>query len=125
MENLIFDHTEDTPQVIFGGTNGECVIEGRSLPEDAVSFYQPIIIWLKKFIESPVSSMVFSIKLDYFNTSSAKQITKMMLTLQEISEKKEVKIKWYYYIDDSDIKSSGARFIKLINVDIELIPYYD
>lgn len=125
MENLILNHTEDTPNVIFNITTAEYMIEGRSLPEDAVSFYQPLIIWLKKFTETSVESMVLNIKLDYFNTSSAKQITKLMLTLQELSEHKDIKIKWHYYIDDIDIRSSGARFMKLITVDIELVPYYD
>lgn len=125
MEKLIFNQTEDTPQVIFDISTGEYVLEGRSLPEDAVSFFQPLIIWLKKFESSPANEMVFHFKLDYFNTASAKQITKIMLILQELSKKKEIKIKWHFFIDDVDIRSSGARFMKLIKIDIELVPYYD
>lgn len=125
MEKLVFNQTEDTPHVIFDVNVGEYIIEGRSLPEDAVSFFQPLIIWLKKFDNSPTNEMIFHFKLDYYNTASAKQITKLMLVLQELSETKNIKIKWHFFIDDSDIRSSGARFMKLIKTDIELVPYYD
>ncbi len=125
MEKLVLDKTEDTPQVIFDVESGEFRIEGRSLPENAVAFYIPLIEWLDDFGNSPVNDMVFIFKLDYFNTASAKQITKLMLTLQGLSDKKSIKIKWHYFIDDIDIKSSGARFAKLIKADIELVSYTD
>jgi hypothetical protein len=125
MENLVLNETEDTPSVILDIDNKEYVIEGRSLPEDAMSFYLPIINWLKEFKKTDVDNMVFNFKLDYFNTASAKQVSKLMLTLQDLSEKKDVKIKWHFFIEDTDIRSSGARFMKLISTDIELVPYYD
>jgi len=125
MENLILNETEDTPHVVLDIDNNEYAIEGRSLPEDAMSFYSPIINWLKEFKTIDASSMVFNFKLDYFNTASAKQVSKLMLTLQDISEKKDVKIKWHFFIEDTDIRASGARYMKLIKTDIELVPYYD
>ena len=125
MEKMILESTEDTPHVILNGEDGKCIIEGMSLPEDAMSFYLPIIIWLKKFGNSSVNNITFDFKLDYYNTASAKQITKLMLTLQQLSKTKTTKINWHFYIDDIDIKSSGARFKKLIKTDIELMPYYD
>ncbi len=125
MEKLILNPTEDTPKVVFDFENGIYRISGRSLPENAVAFYLPLIDWLKEFGNSSQTSMVFHFKLDYFNTASAKQITKLLLILQEIAESKNVLIKWHYYSEDYDIKSSGARFAKLIKAKIELEPYED
>jgi hypothetical protein len=125
MNKLILNPTEDTPKIVLDTDNNEYLIEGRSLPENAVSFYTPIFEWLKNFRDSQINNLTLNIKLDYFNTASAKQITKILMILQGLSEEKNIKINWYYYIEDTDIKSSGARFAKLIDVDIELIPYED
>jgi len=125
MEKMLLNATEDTPEVVLDSEKNEYRIEGRSLPENAVSFYIPIIDWLNTFGESPLDNIIFHFKLDYFNTASAKQITKVLLVLQSLSSIKNVKIKWHYYVEDFDIKSSGARFAKLIKADIELVPYED
>lgn len=125
MENIILNSTEDTPNVVFDYNKGEYLISGRSLPENAVAFYLPLIEWLRKFNSSSKSDILFNFKLEYFNTASAKQITKLLLALQAISLNKKVLIKWYYFVDDIDIKSSGERFAKLIKADIDLVPYED
>lgn len=123
MENLNLQHTEDTPEVILNSSDGICIIQGRSLPENAVAFYLPIIDWLNNYNDKVSKAINFDFKLDYFNTASAKQITKVMLTLQKIAQTNVVKIRWHYLTEDADIKSSGMRFAKLINADIELVAY--
>jgi hypothetical protein len=125
MEKLYFDHTEDTPKVLLDADNKVFSIEGRSLPENAVEFYLPILNWLNDYSKIPNASIIFKFKLEYFNTASAKQITKLLILLQQISEKIAVKIDWHYYREDADIMASGIRFAKLINAKIELIPYDD
>jgi len=123
MDKLILNQTEDTPEVIFDAENSVFKISGRSLPENAVAFYIPLLEWLNKFGYSSNKDMIFNFKLEYFNTASAKQITKVLLELQKLAEIKNVIVKWYYFSEDYDIKSSGARFAKLIKANIELIPY--
>lgn len=125
MEKLFIDHTEDTPQVILDIENKNFSITGRSLPENAVAFYIPIIDWLKQLNKEVIPSFVFNIKLDYFNTASAKQITKLLLTLQNLSQTMDIVINWHYLEEDTDIMSSGMRFSKLINANIKLIPYQE
>lgn len=125
MENILLDPTEDTPKVIFDFDSNQYSITGRSLPENAVAFYLPLIEWLRKFNSSEKTEIEFNFKLEYFNTASAKQITKVLLALQAISLNKKVLVNWYYFVDDTDIKSSGERFAKLIKADIKLIAYED
>ncbi len=125
MEKLFLDHTEDTPKVLLDADNRLFSIEGRSLPENAVEFYIPILNWLHDYSKIPNASIIFNFKLEYFNTASAKQITKLLILLQQISEKISVKINWHYYREDADIMASGNRFAKLIKAKIELIPYDD
>jgi hypothetical protein len=123
MERYFVDNTEDTPRVELDKINGILSISGRSLPENAVAFYEPIFDWLKNYQEEPNVNTVFDFKFDYFNTASAKQITKILLFLQILSENHPVIVKWHYYKEDIDIQSSGARFAKLIKAPIELISY--
>ncbi len=125
MEKLFFDHTEDSPKVLLDADNKLFSIEGRSLPENAVEFYIPLLNWLKEYGQMPGASIIFNFKLEYFNTASAKQITKLLILLQQLSETIKVKINWHYYREDSDIMASGMRFAKLIKANIELIPYED
>jgi hypothetical protein len=77
MENLFLQPTEDTPEVVFDIENGHYSISGRSLPENAVLFYIPLLEWMNNFASSSEKTMVIHFKLDYFNTASAKQINNL------------------------------------------------
>jgi hypothetical protein len=123
MERYYIAETEDTPRVELDKDTSIFYISGRSLPENAVAFYSPVFDWLKEYIESSNSQTTFNFKFDYFNTASAKQITKILLLLQTLAEKNQVKVKWHYLKEDFDILASGARFAKLIKVPIELVAY--
>ena len=125
MEKLFIDHTEDTPRVELNQEENIYEISGKSLPENAVAFYLPIITWLKEYNKNHSEAIIFDIRLDYFNTASAKQITKLLLVLQDLSENIDIKVRWFYLEEDTDILSSGLRFSRLIKVKIELIALPD
>lgn len=125
MESLIIKNTDDTPYVELNHNEKVFIIKGKSLPEEAVNFYTPINKWLtdyKKYNKKK-SDIVFDFRLDYFNTSSAKQITKILLILQDLDENNSVKIRWFYFKDDDDMQSSGLRFSRLIKLNFELISF--
>ncbi|NOZ45296.1 MAG: DUF1987 domain-containing protein [Chlorobi bacterium] len=121
MDALIIDSTEDTPQVILDPKENNFILSERSLPENAIEFYKPIFEWLNKYKNDPNKLTTFNFKLDYFNTASAKQITKILLFLENLAINHEVKVLWSYQKDDLDMKSSGTRFAKLIKVKIDLV----
>ena len=58
--------TEDTPNLVLDIENNVFEISGRSLPEDVVSFYKPVLDWLDEFEENPIPDIAFSFKLEYF-----------------------------------------------------------
>ncbi|HRD40940.1 MAG TPA: SiaC family regulatory phosphoprotein, partial [Bacteroidia bacterium] len=60
-------------------------------------------------------------KLEYFNTSSSKQIFKIISLLKELSKTNSVAIKWYFDKGDKDMQLSGERFSKLCQMPIETI----
>ena len=47
MEKVVKQGTTKTPQVILDPEKGIISLEGRSILEDTISFYDPILNWLK------------------------------------------------------------------------------
>ena len=123
MNDLIIEATEETPKIHFNQNKNEFIISERSLPENAVEFYVPVFEWIEEYKKNPNSETIFDFKLDYFNTASAKQITKLLLLLEGISKTNQVKVRWYFKKGDLDMESSGLRYDKLIDINFELIEY--
>ncbi|MBE9469405.1 MAG: DUF1987 domain-containing protein [Bacteroidetes bacterium] len=123
MTDLTIEATEETPKISFKQNENEFIISERSLPENAVEFYTPIFDWIEKYKNNPNSETIFDFKLDYFNTASAKQITKLLLMLEDIEKLKNVKIRWFFKKGDLDMQSSGLRYDKLIDVEFEILEY--
>lgn len=122
-ETLLIESREDTPKVIFDTINRLFEISSRSLPENAIGFYEPVLQWLNDYSASPLDLTVFDFKLEYFNTASAKQLAKILLILENIAKKSKVVINWYYKKEDTDMLASGTRFSKLIDLNFNLIEY--
>ena len=116
MNAIRIDSTEDTPQVILDKASNEFELSGRSLPEDAVSFYQPILDWLGEYSSDPNNETNFIIKLEYFNTASSKLLLDVLTVLEDIDN---VKVIWYYYEDDEDMEEAGEEFSDLVDVEFE------
>lgn len=120
-KTLIIESREDTPKVIFDTANKFFEISARSLPENAIGFYEPVLLWLNEYYNSPLELTVFNFKLEYFNTASAKQLAKILLILENLAKKSKVIINWYYKKEDTDMFASGTRFSKLIDLNFNLI----
>ena len=122
METLIINGTDDTPKVVLDQENKVFEISGRSLPEDVVSFFQPVIDWLDELEKNPLDNIEFDIKLEYFNTASSKQILDIFLILDEIFLRgNSVKVNWYYSELDEDLGEAGEEYSELVEVPFELI----
>ncbi len=117
MQLIEIKSTEDTPQVTLNTTANKFELSGRSLPEDAAEFYQPILNWLDEYAKSPNSETIFEIKLEYFNTASSKLILDVLTKLEDIDNSV---IHWYYYEDDEDMEEAGEEFSELIDVEFVL-----
>ncbi|HOS83774.1 MAG TPA: DUF1987 domain-containing protein [Bacteroidales bacterium] len=121
MEVFSIKATEETPEITLNPVTGEYSISHRSLPENAIGFYAPVFDWIEKFSQNPpVNELSFIFNLEYFNTASAKQIAKILLMLEKLSEKIDVIVIWKYKKDDVDMMSSGLRFSKLLNMEFEI-----
>lgn len=120
MEPLVIEATFDTPRVLLDKEQEKFEITQRSMPEDAVKFFAPIIEWFNKYIENPNPKTHFRFFFEYFSTNSAKQIARLMYLLEKLSEQSEVKIIWQYAADDIDMKNAGHRYSQIIELNISV-----
>ncbi len=121
MEALHIEPTDDTPKIYFEPEIDLYLISGKSLPENAIDFYQPVFDWTTKFLNSneAPSSFVLNFKLEYFNTASSKQIAKLLRILETSKIRENIILKWYYDKEDTDMLKSGTRYSTLINLKFE------
>ena len=120
MKPYIKTATADTPSVILDADRGIFEISQMSLPEDAVDFYTPILAWLKDYAKDPNPETVFNMKLEYFNTASSKQLIQILLLLQDMKDKSNVLVKWYYKEIDEDMLSLGEEYKQIMTIPFEL-----
>lgn len=122
MKNLYLDRTIKTPKIDFDAINGHLLLEGRSIPEDAYSFYAPIYEWLAQFEKEGAAKTLIEFRLEYFNTSSSKCILEILKILEQ-QKQKDVEIKWFYEEDDEDMLESGQDFMQLVSLPIQFETY--
>ncbi|OQY04313.1 MAG: hypothetical protein B6I20_03325 [Bacteroidetes bacterium 4572_117] len=121
LSTLIIDATEETPRIHFDPDNNLFEITNKSLPEDADEFYRPIIVWLESYKLKPNKNTNFTFKLDYYNTSSSRYITRIIKILDDMARKHEVKIFWYYREIDEDMQSMGEEYFEMTDLEFELV----
>jgi hypothetical protein len=126
MDNsLIIEETQDTPRIFFDRSKGVFEVSGRSLPENAIKFYTPILKWLEEYVIAPNPTTCFEFKLDYFNSASTKKIFEIVTILEKLTgnNNSAIIIKWYYSKDDELIKSKGLEMQEMVDVPFEVQTY--
>lgn len=124
METLSLQGSPKTPTVEMNAENGVIEIKGRSIPENSIDFYLPVVEWLDKYAESPAGVTEVNIQLEYFNTSSSKCILDVFKKLENVFKKngeKGVTINWYYEEDDEDMLEAGEDYQSILKIPFKMI----
>ena len=116
MEVLKLVATEDLPCVLFDYDKGIFEISQRSLPENAILFYDPLVDSISQYLRSPNEETNVVFHFDYISTSSTKQIMKIILLFDQLSKTKKVNLNWKYDKDDIDMLQTGNRLEKLTSI---------
>lgn len=126
MELVNIEGTPKTPTISLNSDNGTIEIKGRSIPENSIEFYKPIVDWLDEYSKAPKEKTVVSIQLEYFNTSSSKCILDVFKKLENLKKgKNDVVINWYYEEDDEDMLEAGEDYESIIKVPFKMIEIVD
>lgn len=121
MEPLKIEPTHKTPKVYLDPQENVFELSGRSIPEDSVGFYKHVLDWIDEYGKAPNANTEFKFELEYFNTSSSKNILELLKKLEAIHENgNKLKIIWYYDEDDEDMEETGEDYKALLTVPLEL-----
>jgi len=122
MEPISIEGTPKTPTVNFSADTGKIEIKGRSIPENSIEFYKPLVDWLEQYSSGPYQLTEVNVQLEYFNTSSSKCILDVFKKLESIYKSgNEVVINWYYEEDDEDMLEAGEDYQSIIKIPFKMI----
>mgnify|MGYP005827925061 FL=1 len=126
MELLSIEGTPKTPTVTMNPNTGVIEIKGRSIPENSIEFYKPIVDWIDEYSKSPQPNTLVNIQFEYFNTSSSKCILDVFKKFEMLKKNKaDVVINWYYEEDDEDMLEAGEDYESIIKVPFKMIQIVD
>ncbi len=123
MNKLELIGTAKTPTVNFDAETGILVLKGRSIPENAIEFFNPLVDWLDEYAKQPKEVSQANIQLEYFNTSSSKCILDIFKKLESINKQDnaQVVINWYYEEDDEDMLEAGEDYQSILKIPFEML----
>ena len=111
METISIEGTPKTPTITFDTGKGFLEIKGRSIPENSIEFYKPLVDWLEKYASKPQSATNVNIQLEY-----------VFKKLEAINKGgSAVVINWYYEEDDEDMLEAGEDYQAIINVPFKMV----
>lgn len=112
--------TRDTPAVYFNPVQGIFKMYGRSLPENSLKFWTPILHEIEKGIQT--RKLDIRVKMEYYNTSSSKCVFDLFRVFKSIEDKGvELSIRWYYEEYDEDMLEAGEDYRNLLDLPIKFI----
>jgi len=124
MEKLIISAKVDTPYVCFDEITGVFEISGKSLPEDALKFYKPVLSWIEEYMRSPRDLTTLDLKFVYVNTASSKMVIEIInLFVKSKHPKKELRINWHYKREDEEQREEGEDYSEMVNYPFNFVEY--
>jgi hypothetical protein len=106
MEKIHFDATSSTPFVSFVD-NRKLVITGRSISENEITFYKPIIAWASML---QVKLLEVDVELEYVNSRSSKKLFQLFKVMDVNPDIKKLIINWHYDEGDDDALLKGQVY---------------
>ena len=120
MESLIIEATSKTPKIMCIPQEGLIEFEGKSTPENAIKFYQPLSDWLTHYVKSPSKKTIVNFKLDYFNTSTSKWLLELLKKMEILHDNNQpIIVNWFCC--DEDLLEYGEDYASILNLPFEFI----
>lgn len=119
-KGLFIKGTSKTPEIDF--TPGKISISGRSIPEDAVAFFQPIVKWVEQYLTNPETFTKVIFKIEYINSGSNRFIFSILKLLNNsFAQGNKIEVYWYFEEDDETIKNLGEDLKGLLDLPFNLV----
>ncbi|MGL4790587.1 MAG: DUF1987 domain-containing protein [Anaerotignaceae bacterium] len=104
--------TGSTPYILFDEENGYMKFEGESFHENVIEFYSEINSFLSKYMYTDFKTFTFDCELTYFNSSTAKLLLNMLMSMDEavINCENKITVNWITTEDNDIIIECGEDF---------------
>ncbi len=113
--------TEETPEVFLNTNGDECRILGKSLPENAFDFYEPILQWIRLYCDKVEKPLKLHLQFDYFNSSSGRYLFELLHTLEQSKFKENYRIVWITDKDDELMFEKGLEYKNLCDIAFDVV----
>ncbi|MCA1944163.1 MAG: DUF1987 domain-containing protein [Desulfovibrio sp.] len=111
MQDLIIKATKSSPAIDFRVAEGALSIRGESYPEHAVKFYEPVLQWIREFLETETTPLHLTMDIVYFNSSSSKILMNLLDMLEEAAAGgRQVQVVWRYHEENEIAQECGEEF---------------
>jgi hypothetical protein len=118
MENKVINATDLGPEIILEPT-GKIKISGKSRMEDAASYYKEVHEWLSRFLQQPDTAVTVEMNLSYFNSSSAKQLLKLLMSIDKACS--NGKVIWIYPASNDTLLERGQELEIMLDLTFEYV----
>jgi hypothetical protein len=113
--------TKNSPEIVLN-PDGIIKIRGRSIQENVAEFFEPVDDWVSEYVKEPADITCVDIRLDYFNSASARVFITLFQKITWVTLKhKKFIFNWYYEDGDEDILERGEYFASVLDVPINFI----
>lgn len=116
MENKCIEETGFGPEIKMD-ISGIIRIHGKSMMEDASLFFQPCHSWIEEYIQLRKGELVLEIDLSYFNSSSAKQLMKMLMVIDD--SEIQGRVVWIYPEKNDVLLERGQELEIMLDLPFE------
>jgi hypothetical protein len=121
MKELRIPPTKNSPDIILK-PDGTIRISGRSIHENVTEYFAPVDEWIKEYIETPADLTCVDMRLEYFNSASAKVFIHLLELLKHVTlRNKKFIFNWFYEDGDEDIFERGEYFAAVLDVPFNFI----
>ena len=97
------EKTKTTPYILIDEEKGYMRFEGESYLEDIVGFFAEINNWLESYLTSDFEELTFDSALEYFNSSTTKQVYNMLRLMDTHADGKKVIVNWIVADEDDEM----------------------
>lgn len=125
MDDLHIAPERDKPEVDFKFSQHRLALRGESFPENAVSFYAPVVAALMSYLAvTRDQDICVDFELRYFNSSSTKIILNIFRILdQASSHDNRVHVNWRYDAEDDTVAEFGNEIASdFLTLDFQAVP---
>ena len=117
--HLLIQKTLNTPLIKFD--DGVLVISGRSIPENAISFFEPLFKFIADYTKKPFPLTEVNVLLEYANSSTNRSLMTVFTLLEKIYENgSNVNINWYFENGDELMLELGNDFKAILRLPFSI-----